>query len=85
MQTEKDRRKNHRTQLLMRILSDENKPKSLSSAYDELTTNRDRVTITTTAAIRETPTSVYATTKLGHNSFRPRTIRDLRIGQSQTD
>ena len=65
MQTQKDRRKNHRTQLLMRIPSDEDKPKSLSSAYVELTTNRDRVSITTTAAIRETPTSVYATTKLG--------------------
>ena len=35
-------RKNHRTQLLMRILSDNDKHKSLFSAYDELTTNRDK-------------------------------------------
>ena len=81
MQTLKDRRKNHRAQLLMRILSDKDKHKSLSSAYDELRANRDRVTIITRAAIREEPIS----TKLYHDSFLPRTIRDLRIGQSQTD
>ena len=47
------------TQLLMRILLEENKHKSLSSAYDELT-NRDKVTMTTRAAIRGEPTSAYA-------------------------
>ena len=85
MQTLKDRRKNHRTQLLMRILSDEDKHKPLSSAYNELTTNRDKVTMTTRAAIRGEPTSVYASTKLNHASFLPKTVRELRIGQSQTD
>ena len=56
MQTLKDRRKNHRTQLLMIFLSDEDKHKSLSSAYDdELTIYRDRVTMTTSAAIRGEP------------------------------
>ena len=83
MQRLKDRRKNHRTQLL--ILSDEDKHKSLSSTFDELTTSRDRVTMTTRADIRGEQTSVYASTKLDHNSFLPRTIRYSRIGQLQTD
>ena len=84
MQTLKDRRKTYRTQLLIKILTDEDKHKCLSSAYDELTTNRDRITITTRSAIRGELTSVHALT-LHYNSFLPRTIRDLRIGQSQTD
>ena len=46
--------------------------KSLSSTYDELTTNKDRVTMTARAAIRGEPTSVYASTKLYHKSFLPR-------------
>ena len=57
IETLKDRRKNHRTQLLTKILSDEHK--SLCSAY-ELTTNRDKNTMTTRAAIR------YEVSRLQH-------------------
>ena len=83
LQTLKDRRKNHRVSLLMRILSDEDRHEALSSAYDEIVKDRTNTTMTTRAASRGEPTSIYASTRLYHNSFLPRTIRDLRIGQTQ--
>jgi len=46
LQLLKDRRKTHRLSLLMRILSDESKHQTLASAYDELTKNKNKYTIT---------------------------------------
>lgn len=80
-----DRRKTHRLSLLMRILSDEERHDVLASAYDEIIDNRNKMTITTRAATRGEPTAIYASSQLYHNSFIPRTIRDLRLGQPMTE
>ena len=60
LQPLKDRRKNHRLSLLMRILSDEDKHEALSSAYDEIIKDRANTNMTTRAAARGEPTSIYA-------------------------
>jgi len=82
LQTLKERRKAHRISLLMRILSDENKHSTLSSAYDEITNDRNNTTMTTRSATRGEPTSIYASSQVYFNSFLPRSVRDLRIGPS---
>jgi len=79
LQTLEQRRKNHRLSLLMKILSDEEKHNTLSSAYEEITNCRLATTMTTRAAERGEPTSVYASTQAYHNSFLPRSIRDLKL------
>jgi len=78
--TLKERRRNHRISLLMRILSDENNNKTLSTAYEEIVNSRAQTSMMTRAAERGEPTSIYASSHLYHNSFLPRSIRDLRIG-----
>ena len=75
-----DRRKNHRVSLLMKILSNESQH-TLATAYDELLNDRKGTTVTTRAASRGEPTSISACKRLFHESFLPRTIRDMRIGQ----
>ena len=74
-----DRRKSHRLSLLMRILQDEDHHDALASAYDEIIQDRSNVTMTTRSATRGEPTSVSASTNIYHNSFLPRTIRDLKL------
>ena len=46
----KERRRNHRLSLLMRILSDEEKHEALSSAYDEIVNDRNNTSMTRAAA-----------------------------------
>ena len=79
LQTLEQRRKNHRLSLLMKILSAEESHKTLSSAYDEITNCRRNTTMTTRAAEKGQPTSIYASTTAYHNSFLPRSIRDLKL------
>ena len=80
LQSLESRRRNQRIALLMKILSHESKHNVLASAYDEITTDRKDTTIITRAAARGEPTSIiYAMTRLFHNSFLPRTVRDLRL------
>ena len=74
------RRKNHRLSLLHKILSDEDRHETLAAAYEELTKARQDTTMTTRAAVRGEPTAIFASTCLYHNSFLPKTIRDLRLG-----
>jgi len=67
----------------MRILSDEEHHETLSSAYDELL-NSNR-SINPLSAKRGEPTSNYASSQTFHNSFLPRSIRDLRIPPLNTN
>ena len=76
-----DRRKDTRLTLLMKILSKETCHSALSEAYDELM-NVNRTVVTTRSAVRGEPTSIYASTKSYHNSFLPRTVRDLHAKTS---
>ena len=77
-----DRRRAHRLALLMRILSEEDKHTALSSAYDEITNCRSETVMTTRAAQKGIPTSIFASSQLFHNSFLPRTIRDIRMSKN---
>lgn len=79
LQSLEDRRKNHRLCLLHKILSDEDRHDTLTSAYEELVNARQHSTMTTRAAARGEPNAIYARTRLFHNSFLPKTIRDLRL------
>jgi len=71
------RQRDHRITLLMRILSDEERHETLSSAYDELL-NSNR-SINTRSTKRGELASVSASSQTFHNCFLPRSIRDLRI------
>ena len=62
----------------MRILQDEKRRSTLSVAYDEITGDRQKVTMTTRSAARWEITSVYAALYVYHGSFLPRAIRDTR-------
>jgi len=53
----------------MKILSNEERHDTLSTAYDELVKIRSNVTITTEAATRGGPTVIYASTQIFYNSF----------------
>jgi len=79
LNTLEERRRNHRVTLLHKILKDENRHSVLSSSYDEILNNRAETTITTRAATRGEPTSIYASSRTYRDSFLPRTIRDMRI------
>jgi len=79
LQTLEQRRRNHRLSLLMKILSNEEKNKALASAYEEITNCRQSATMITRAASRGEPTSVFAATTAYHNSFLPRSVRDLKL------
>ncbi|XP_067932804.1 uncharacterized protein [Watersipora subatra] len=78
----KDRRKSHRLCLLIRTFQNEEKHYSLSEAYDEINQDRENITITTRRASRGELNSV--TTNIYHNSFLPRTIRDIRGHTTKT-
>ena len=72
------RRRHHRLSLLMKILKDEELHSTLSVAYDEITGDRQKVTMTTRSVARGEITSVYAESHVCHGSFLPKTIRDTR-------
>ena len=78
LQPFKQRRRNHRLSLLMRILQDEKRRSTLSVAYDEITGDHQKVTMTTRSSARWEITSVYAASYVYHGSFLPRTITDIR-------
>ena len=54
--------------------------RSTLSAYNEIVNGRNQMSMTTRAAARGEPTSVYAKSHAYYNSFLPKTIRDRRIG-----
>ena len=60
LQELKDRRKSHRFALMTKILSYDEKHAVLSSAYSEIVNDRNQMSMTTRAAARGEPTSVYA-------------------------
>ena len=64
--------------LMTKILSEDEKHAVFSSAYSEIVNDQNQVS--TRAAARGEPTSVYAKSHAYYNSFLPKTIRDLRIG-----
>ena len=78
LQPLKQRRKNHRLSLLMKILQDEERHSTLAVAYNEITGECQKVTVTTRSAARGEITSVYVASNVYHSSFLPRTIRDIR-------
>ena len=68
----------------MKILQDVERHSTLSVAYDEITGDRIKVTMTTRSAARGEITSVYmASHDVYHDSFLPRTIRDTRGNTDQ--
>ena len=66
---------------MTKILSEDEKHTVLSSAYSEMVNGRNQMSMTTRAAARGVPTSVYAKSHVYYNNLLPKTIRDLRIGQ----
>ena len=62
----------------MKILQVEERHLTLSVAYDKITGDPQKETMTTRSAAREEMTSVSAASHLYHGSFLPRTIRDTR-------
>ncbi len=76
------RRRNHRLSLLIRILEDEDRHKTLSKAYDELIQDRK---YETRAASRGEPNSIITNLNIYHQSFLPRTIRDIRGTQAHSN
>ena len=74
-----DRRKEHRLSLLLKILADDHRQGTLASAYDSAVNTRTNSAIQTRAASQGEPTSVLTTKTKYHNSFLPRTIRDLKL------
>ena len=62
----------------MKILQDEERNLTLSVAYDEITGERQKVTMTTRSAARGEITSVYAASNVYHGSVLSRTIRATR-------
>ena len=79
-QSLQDHRKRHRLSLLMRVVSDNTKHQALASAYDELKNSRKPTTISTRAARRGEPTSIFASSQAYCISFLPCTaVRDLKL------
>ena len=73
-----NRRKSQRVSLLMRILTNEECHTALSTTYDEIINGRRNITVTTRAAARGEPLSIATQSTIYHQSFLPRTVRDLR-------
>ena len=65
---------------MTKILSEDKRHTLLSSAYSEIVNDWNQKSMTTRAAARGEPTSVYAKSHAYYNSFLPKTIRDLKIG-----
>ena len=62
----------------MIVLQYEEQHSTLSVAYDEITGDRQKVTMTTRSAARGDMASVYAASHVYHGNFLPRTIRNTR-------
>ena len=78
LQPLKQRRRNHRLSLLLKILQDEERHLKLLVVYDEITRHHQKVTMTTRSAARGEMMAVYAASHVYHGSFLPRIIRDTR-------
>ena len=78
------RRKTHRLSLLLKILQDEDRHHALLQEYKELLRDRERCTIKTRAATRGEQNSLATNKTVYHQSFLPRTIRDLRLTNINT-
>ena len=79
LETLECRRESHRLCLLARILTNEDRHNVLVKAYDEILQDRKDVTMTTRAANRGCLNSMAAHKEVYHQSFLPRTIRDMRV------
>ena len=75
------RRRDQRLRLLMRIIAKEEHHSSLSESYNEIM-KQPATTITTRSQTRGILATFRTNNTQYHNSFRPRTIRDLK-GQSE--
>ena len=73
------RRRNSRVKLLLKILSKEDVHPVLLESYNEII-NQNQTSAQTRAQTHEKPQSITTNTNSFHNSFLPRTIRDLKIG-----
>ena len=73
-----DRRMKIRHLLLHRILSKEENHNALADSYDELIQDRPAETVSTRATTRGEPPTIYAKKSVYHNSFLPRTVRELK-------
>ena len=62
----------------MKILQEEEQHSSLALAYDEVSNDKQNMTMKTRSATRGKLNSVYASTKVYYGSFLPRTIRDTK-------
>ena len=62
---------------LLKLLANEENPNSLINAYEDLMDARPINMPTTRAAARGDPRTIYAKTSAYHNSFLPRTVREL--------
>jgi len=83
LQTLELRRKDLRFRLLMKILNNEESHKLLVNNYDELMSTNN-YTITTRSQTRGEPPTIYASTSTYHQSFLPKTIRELKISHNIT-
>lgn len=78
------RRRNKRLCLLIQILSKEEHHPALSKSYDHIV-NKTSSTVLTRSQAQGVPRSVTTNYSNYHNSFLPRTIRDMKIKSSITD
>ena len=72
------RRGKTRRSLLLKLLANEENHNSLINAYEDLMDTRPMNMPTTRAAARGDPCTIYAKTSACHNSFLPRTARELK-------
>ena len=80
LQPLEQRRKNRRIGLLLKILAKEEQHPALSTAYDDILNQPSNMR--TRSQTMGVPRSVGTNSNRYHNSFLPRTIRDLKIGPS---
>ena len=67
-----------RHSLLLKLLANEENHNSLINAYEDLMDTRPTNMPTTRAAERGDPCTIYAKTSAYHNSYLPRTVRELK-------
>ena len=72
------RRGKTRHSLLLKLLTNEENHNSLINAYEDLMDTKPTNMPNTRAAARGDPRTIYAKTLAYHNSFLPRTIRELK-------
>ena len=79
IETLAERRTKIRHSLLLRLLSKEENHNTLISSYDELMNERSSNIAVTRAAARSEPPTIYAKKNIYHNSFLPKTVRELKL------